>query len=201
VTEARIRRTARYLIVALSVGVLMVQYVRAIGPAAGDQRPSPCQELEPTPFSAALGKLPAAAPGFALADLAGASVPLESLRGQVVLLNFWQPSCKPCVAEMPAMEELQARLGPDGLTVLAVAEAGGDAVRAFFPRGTGMTVLLDERGGGRGVGSAAHRYGTDRFPESYLIDRRGVVRYYFVNQRDWAAPAALDCVRSILEEK
>ena len=200
VNEARLRRVGRYLIVAAIVGVLAVQYVRAIGPSAIDQRAAACHALDPTPFSSALAKLPSPAPALSLRTLDGAEVTLAGLRGRAVLVNFWLPSCEPCEREMPSMETLATTLAPEGVSVLAVAEAPADAVRAFFPHGTPLQVLLDRRAPGQGAGEIAHRFGTEKYPESYLIDRRGVVRYYFVNQRDWASAQALACVRSILEE-
>ena len=40
-------------------------------------------------------------------------------------------------------------------------------------------------------------YGTSKFPESYLVDRQGVLRYRFVNKRDWSSPLAQTCIRSL----
>ncbi|MBW3575021.1 MAG: TlpA family protein disulfide reductase, partial [Actinobacteria bacterium] len=68
------------------------------------------------------------APTFAARDLSGAPVSLESLRGEVVLLNIWATWCPPCREEMPSMQRLQEKLGPEGLRIVAVsidAESGG----------------------------------------------------------------------------
>ena len=52
----------------------------------------------------------------------GAEMTLADFRGRVVLLNFWATWCAPCVREMPSLDRLQAALGPEGLTVVAVSE-------------------------------------------------------------------------------
>ena len=50
------------------------------------------------------------------------------------------------------------------------------------------------------VGALSMSYGTDKLPESYLIDRDGTIRYYVVNTRNWASPDAQRCIRKLVEE-
>ena len=136
------------------------------------------------------------APGFSLPVLGGeAKLSLESLRGKVVLLNFWATWCKPCEDEMPAMENLHQALGSEDFALLAVSvDDDRPAVEAFADRlGLTFPILLDPR---KRVADAYQSY---RFPESYLIDREGVLVARYIGPREWDAPAYLDRIRRLLE--
>lgn len=63
----------------------------------------------------------ALAPDYSAMDLDGAPVALSDLEGQVVLLNIWATWCPPCREEMPSMQRLYERLGPEGLRIVAVS--------------------------------------------------------------------------------
>ena len=108
-----------------------------------------------------------------------------------MLVSFWATWCPPCVEEMPSLEDLARRLG-DKATVLTVSvDESWDAIRGFFPRGTPLTVLLDPS---RQVPA---RWGTSQFPESFLVDPTGHVRYAFINQRNWSIPEATACIEDV----
>jgi hypothetical protein len=99
------------------------------------------------------------------------------------------------------MEGLARLVGSPDFEVLALAsEANFDPVRRFFPQGTPLTVLLDPPDDQHSAGQIARRYGTEKWPETYLIDKRGVVRYYYINSRRWDTANAVDCIRSLLTE-
>jgi thiol-disulfide isomerase/thioredoxin len=160
-----------------------------------------CTPLQVTPANSALGKLPVQAPELVAQTEDGRQVPLSAYRGKVVLLNFWASWCPPCVDEMPSMDELQKTFGDD-LVVLAIsADETWLDIRKFFAQGTSMTVLWDPsaaKGDQPGAGALARAWGTDKLPESFLIDRDGVVRYYVVNTRDWSSPDARRCIGKLL---
>jgi len=135
------------------------------------------------------------APDFSLPTLSGSGdVSLASLRGHVVLINFWATWCKPCENEMPAMQRLYEALAPQGLELLAVSvDSGRKEVVAFKKRlGLGFPILLDP--GKR----AAARYQSDRFPESFLIDRRGILVERYIGSRAWDAPAYIHRIQRLL---
>ncbi len=196
------RRIAAYLIVAALIGILGVQYVRALAPSAQEDRMSPCRALKPTQFNPRLGSFPSHAIDFSAPDAAGRKVSLAQHRGRVVFLNFWQTACPPCLEEMPSMERLAAHHARDGLSVLALAsERSFEPIEKFFGgRPTTMTVLLDPPDGDENVGRISLGYGTQKWPETYLIDKRGVVRYYYINSRDWTSPRAQQCIQALLDE-
>ncbi len=136
------------------------------------------------------------APAFSLPILGGkTSLSLGSLRGKVVLLNFWATWCKPCEDEMPAMESLYRALGSQDFELIAISvDDDRQAVEEFTSRmGLTFPVLLDPE---KRVSDA---YQSDRFPESYLIDREGVLVARYIGPRQWDAPAYVDRIRRLLE--
>ncbi len=116
------------------------------------------------------------APGFVLATSDGAVRKLDGWRGQVVLLNLWATWCPPCVAEWPLLNAVQTRFADRGLVVVAVAgDENAEDVRAFLAENPAQfPVLLDPDGA---VGT---RYGITGYPETFLIDREGVVRGKYI---------------------
>ena len=135
------------------------------------------------------------APAFALPRLSGGPpVTLASLRGRVVLVNFWATWCKPCEDEMPAMERLYRRLAPEGFELLAVSvDADVAPVTAFRDRlGLSFPILLDPEQ------KVARSYQTFRFPESLLIGPDGVVVERYVGGKEWDAEAYVERIRRLL---
>ena len=197
------RRVGAYAIVAILVGILAVNYVRAVGPAARRERIAACAALGPTPFNTVLGSVPRAAPSLAAQAYTGEMVSLSAYRARVVFLHFWAPWCDACNRELPTLSRLQADLHGEAFNLLTlVSEPTWKSVLDHFPKGTDLTVLLDPpRNGEEGrVGSVAARFGTDKLPESYLIDKAGTIRYYFVGARDWSSEQARTCVQSLIDE-
>lgn len=121
------------------------------------------------------------APNFSLPSKGG-MVRLEDYRGKVVLLNFWASWCPPCVAEMPSLDHLNQRMQGKDFQILAVSEdeEGWAPIDRFLKRlPLTITILLDPRG------DAAALYGTNELPETYLIDKRGVVVKKYRGPRNW----------------
>jgi peroxiredoxin len=175
-------------IVALATATLAVRFFAGAAWTASAARNSACGTLMPESPSP---KLQGLAPDFELADAAGKRWSLHALRGRPVLVSFWATWCPPCVQEMPSLEALARRLD-DRATVLAVSvDENWDAIRKFFPHGTPLTVLLDPS---REVPAS---FGTSQFPESFLVDPSGHVRYAFINQRNWSLPEAAACIEDL----
>jgi len=120
------------------------------------------------------GKLPEA-PGATLArpNLDGAgSTSLASLRGKIVVLNFWASWCEPCTAEAPVLERAQRQLAADGAgTVLGATYNDTPHDAQAFVREHGLTYPNV-----RDVSTdLAQKYGTDKLPETFVIDPAGKV--------------------------
>ena len=147
-----------------------------------------CASLRPNPLSAAVRAL---IPDFELPDLAGKKVSLRSLRGRPVLISFFATWCPPCVEEAPSLEELARRLGAKATVAVVSVDEDLDALKKFYAKGSQATVVRDES---RKIPAT---FGTSKFPESFLIDGAGKVRYAFINKRDWSVPEAAACIEGL----
>ena len=127
------------------------------------------------------------APDFTVQDSEHA-VTLSQLKGQVVVLNFWATWCAPCVEEVPSLVQMQQRMKVKGVTVLAVSVDVNDSNYRRFVKDHSVNLLT--------VRDADQKsnalYGTFKFPETYIIDRQGVVRRKFIGAVDWTEPEVID---------
>jgi cytochrome c biogenesis protein CcmG, thiol:disulfide interchange protein DsbE len=127
------------------------------------------------------------APDFTVQD-SGRTVSLGQLRGQIVVLNFWATWCAPCVEEVPSLVEMQRRMKDKGVTVLAVSVDVDDNAYHQFLKDYKVNLLS--------VRDASQKsnaiYGTFKFPETYIIDRNGVMRRKFIGAVDWTEPEITD---------
>lgn len=192
-------KIAAYGVAAAIALLLCGLFVRALPDAvarakagAGAVRDAECQALNPTAFNPAFGEFPAKAPDFTLKDYSGREISLSSLRGNVVLVNFWATWCNTCVIEMASMERLVRKEAGKPFRLLAVSvDDGWDPIRKFFAKGTPLEVVLDSS---RDV---PKRWGTEKFPESFLVDRDGNIRYYIVSNRTWDTSQVEACIDAL----
>ncbi|MDB4961617.1 MAG: alkyl hydroperoxide reductase/Thiol specific antioxidant/Mal allergen [Myxococcales bacterium] len=75
-----------------------------------------------------------------------------------------------------------------------------DAYRMALPTGVPFKVFIDPPAGDGNIGQIAASWGIKAVPETALIDRKGNIRAYFVNKRDWTSNVAQTCIRSVLDE-
>jgi len=160
-----------------------------------------CTGLRPTSFNPALGMLPIDAPDFTAQDHTGKPVRLSDYRGKVVLLNFWASWCNVCKAEKPSLSAMTRDLADDDFAVLTVAsDRDWDAIKRSLPGGAPFQVLLDPPSDDGNIGAIASSWGIKAVPESFVIDKRGRVRQYLVNKRDWDSSVAETCLQSYIDE-
>lgn len=125
------------------------------------------------------------APDFTLKNLAGENVNLASLRGKVVLVNFWATWCPPCREEIPSMVKLnQAMAGkPFQMLAISIDEGGKEEVEKFYKSaGASLPTLLDTE---QQVGAS---YGITGVPETFVIDPKGVILKKVIGPLDWSHP-------------
>ena len=138
------------------------------------------------------------APNFALKDLRGTTWTLESLRGKVVVLNFWSKTCGPCLEEMPELAELTKVLRdrPDVVVLAVSVDEGPDDVRptlqTVLREEPPFAVLFDPDST-----VVTGKYGTHLYPETWFVDKNGIIRARFDGARDWNNPLIVNFVDSL----
>jgi cytochrome c biogenesis protein CcmG, thiol:disulfide interchange protein DsbE len=127
------------------------------------------------------GNIQKPAPQFVISDGTN-SVDLSKLRGRVVVLNLWATNCAPCIEELPSLLALQKKLPQ--LAVVAVSwDDDANAYQHFLTvHHVDLTTVRDP------AQKVANLYGTVLIPETYIIDRNGVLRRKFVSAQDWTSP-------------
>lgn len=111
-------------------------------------------------------------------------VSLDQFRGQVVVLNFWATWCPPCQEELPSLMSMQERMRGRGIVVVGVSiDVDGNAYHSFLKEhGVNFLTVRDPQQ------KVAGLYGTSGWPESYIIDRQGILRRKIVGPIDWTQP-------------
>jgi cytochrome c biogenesis protein CcmG, thiol:disulfide interchange protein DsbE len=131
-----------------------------------------------------------AAPDFNVSD-GLTSIHLADYKGKVVLLNFWWSDCEPCIIELPSLLELH-RDQPD-LAILAVSiDEDADSYSRFIARRHVNLITVRDPNQ-----SAAKLFHTEQWPETYVIDRNGVIRRKFIGAQDWSSPEIRTYLKSL----
>ncbi len=123
------------------------------------------------------------APDFTLTDRSGRSTGLKENRGKVVILHLWATWCRPCREEFPLFERMFRRFKDRGVVFFPVAidrDKSADEVRSLAKEyGASFEVYLARDG------SITQRYWSFGVPETYFIDRNGVIVARAIGPRDW----------------
>ena len=136
------------------------------------------------------------APDFAVPGLRGGEVRLRDLRGRVGLVNFWATWCPPCVDESPSLEQFAQQMRAQGVEVIGISvDQDPAALQGFIDR-FHLTFTI-----GRDPYQAlAHRYGTFKYPETYIVDRDGRVAEKIIGPIDWQDPRIVSFVESLTQK-
>jgi len=127
------------------------------------------------------GNIGKPAPQFVVSD-GEHTFDLSKLRGRVVVLNLWATNCAPCIEELPSLLALQRKMPQ--LAIVAVSwDENPNAYQRFLT--LHHVDLLTVRDPDQRV---ANLYGTVLIPETYIIDRNGILRRKFVSAQDWTSP-------------
>jgi cytochrome c biogenesis protein CcmG, thiol:disulfide interchange protein DsbE len=139
----------------------------------------------------------APAPDFRVYDLgSGDSISLRAhYKGTVTLINIWATYCVPCKVEMPSMQRLYDSLGSKGFKIAAVSidPDGPQVVRKFTTDlRLNFDILQDQSGG------IQQLYQTTGVPESFLVDKNGLIVKRVIGAQDWNGPVNRALVERLL---
>jgi cytochrome c biogenesis protein CcmG/thiol:disulfide interchange protein DsbE len=144
------------------------------------------------------------APDFSVYDLEGAPKTLDDFREKVLLVNIWATWCPPCREEMPSMQRLYQRIGDQNFEILAISidapfgeadsfgRPGGDLETYADSLGLSFTILHDPSG------KIQQTFQTTGVPESFVIDRDGVIYKKVAGATAWDAPQNVQLIQRLL---
>ena len=136
------------------------------------------------------------APDFTFPDLNGKMVSLSDFRGKkVVFVNIWATWCPSCVEEMPSMEKLYQEMKGEDFEILAVSidVQGAKIVAPFMEKyKLSFPALIDNHG------RIKKLYQTTGVPETFIIDKEGIIVLKIIGPRDWSTAEALRYFRNLV---
>jgi peroxiredoxin len=131
------------------------------------------------------------APDFTVQD-SDRTITLREFRGKLVVLNFWATYCGPCVEEMPSLVQLQKSMGPN-ITVVAVSQDPDEGnYRRFL-----QTYQIDFLTVRDPMARTSALYGTTGIPETFIIDRSGVIRRKMIGPVDWSSREMIEYLKKL----
>ena len=140
------------------------------------------------------------APDFTVPRAAGkGKIALSNLAGNVVVIDFWGTFCEPCKKSFPKLQDLSAKYGESGLRVVAISEdepEDKDKIPEFVKTyGAKFAIGWDEDK------SVARHYKPETMPSSFLVDRKGIVRFAHVGYHDGEEVSIEKELKGLLDEK
>jgi len=124
---------------------------------------------------------------------------LSDLKGKVVILNFWASWCPPCVEETPALNRLQQYIAARNGVIVGISADEDQAAYEKFIRDQGVIFPTYRDPGTKDQQSPiAREYGSSMYPETYVIDRKGVIVRKIIGPQDWNSPELLAYFDAIL---
>lgn len=136
------------------------------------------------------------APGFELPLLNGEVVRLGDYKGKIIFLNIWATWCGPCQEEMPSMERLYQQLKSEAFEILAVSiDAQGTPAVAPFVKEYKLNfpVLIDREN------NIGRLYKTTGVPETFIIDKNGIIISKVIGYRNWSDPEVVQTLRDLAQ--
>jgi len=135
-------------------------------------------------------------PEITVNSLKNEPVKLSQLKGKVVLLNFWATWCPPCREEIPSMMKLNSAMAGKPFQMLAVSidEGGVPEIESFFKSsGLSLPAYTDP------AGAAAKTYGVTGVPESFIIDRNGILVKKVIGPLAWDSPDTIAFLEGLMK--
>jgi thiol-disulfide isomerase/thioredoxin len=144
-----------------------------------------------------VAKEKSSAPDVSVVSLAnGTPLKLSDLKGKVVLLNFWATWCPPCREEIPSMMKLNSLMAgkPFQMVAVSIDEGGKPAIESFFKEtGYSLPTYIDESG------ASAKSYGITGVPETFIIDKQGILVKKIIGGSAWDSPEAVSFIEGLMK--
>ncbi len=138
------------------------------------------------------------APEIEVTDAAtGRKILSANLKGKVLFINFWASWCQSCKEEMPSIENLLKRfLDNQDLVIITILfrDDPQNGISYMKQNGFNFPVMVDADG------KAARAYGLTGVPETYIIDKKGILREKVIGPAPWDSPEALAIITKLLKE-
>ncbi|HET9795312.1 MAG TPA: TlpA disulfide reductase family protein [Thermoanaerobaculia bacterium] len=152
--------------------------------------------LKPPEGEAGIPKL-SAAKNLAIFTRDGKKVDLSKLKGKIVLVHFWATWCPPCVDEIPELDRFWQRYrnNPSIALYSVSVDDSWEAVDTFRKQHPfDLPLYRDPQS------KTAHKFGTTKFPETYIADRSGKVLYHLANAIDWDSAQVTDNIDALIKQ-
>ncbi|MEJ7605733.1 MAG: TlpA disulfide reductase family protein [Bryobacteraceae bacterium] len=134
------------------------------------------------------------APSFNLTTENGRKISTGDFGGKLLVLNFWATWCPPCIEEMPSLSDFATQMSKQGVVVLGVSvDKNESAYKSFLQRNRLAFQVARDPGA-----DIPAKYGTFKWPETYVINREGTVVQKYIGMRDWTDPRILNEIRASL---
>jgi peroxiredoxin len=137
-------------------------------------------------------------PSFKLGDMNGKEVSSEAFLGKVLILNFWTKTCGPCLQEMPELVELAKILrGRTDVALVTISTDEGpsdvvDTLKSVIREDAPFPILFDPDSK-----VVSGKFGTHLFPETWIVDPRGVIRARFDGAREWSSSMVVELIEDL----
>jgi thiol-disulfide isomerase/thioredoxin len=121
----------------------------------------------------------------------------SELKGKVLFINFWASWCSPCKEEMPSIDKLFRHFSThQDFIMLPVIyrDSPQDAANYLKESGFNLPIVIDKDG------KAARSYGVRGVPETYIIDKKGIIRKKVIGPYEWNSPDVLAFITELLKE-
>ena len=136
------------------------------------------------------------APNLDTVDMKGDVWSLSKQKGKVVFVNFWATWCAPCREEMPSMQQLYAKMPKDKFKMVALYNRDKPELVKNFVTKLGITIpILDDQ-----QNILGERYGLTGLPETFIVDKKGVIREKFIGPKEWDSPEIVDLLTKYINE-
>jgi len=137
-----------------------------------------------------------AAPNLTLKKLDNSSFQISDLKGDVVYVDFWATWCPPCREEMPSMQRLYDKMPKDKFEMIALYNNDKKQPVMNFVSQMRLTfpIWSDEHN------FAGAKYGLTGLPETYIVDKNGIIREKFIGPAEWDKPETIEMLTKYINE-